>query len=119
MPGARRLSPAARRVARDYWTTIWTELGELLTDADRHPLGSLCALRGRFLAGETIPATQLAEARRLETAYGISPEGRRRLGIRVSEPAAAPATADATRDVAQLDEKRRQRQAERRRRLGG
>lgn len=115
MPGSSKLEPAVKRAAQQYWRTIWTDLGEMFTDADRFPLARLCVLDARVRVADRPPGAQLqAELRQLEQAYGVSALGRQRLMIHVQDTDGdAPGH---SADVASMDEHRR-RQRERRKRI--
>lgn len=86
MPGSSRLPADVKRAAQAYWKAIWTDLGAIYTDADRHPLSRMCVLHARVQLGQRVGAQLQAELRQLEQAYGGSPLGRQRLMVQVAVP---------------------------------
>jgi len=80
MPGETTLTARRRQIAREYWNDLWADLGELYTNADRHPIARLCSLHSLAMVGK-LGAQAQGELRQLEAAFGGSAAARRKLMV--------------------------------------
>lgn len=109
MPGETSLGRRQRAVAVEYWTALWTDLGEIYVDTDRHAIARLCRLHARSMVGR-LSAQAEGELRQLEAAFGGSPLARQRMMIRVVDPdASAPGDDDDGGSVVDMEAQRARR----------
>lgn len=85
MPGATTIEdPSMRRTASAYWKALWSDLGQIYTDADRFALARICILHAQAMHGR-LGAQLQTELRQLEQSFGGSPIGRMRLMVQVRD----------------------------------